>query len=82
MRSKVYLFSFSIALVIILSMSSPVWAQRAGQGLGNINGTVSDETGAVVPGADVTVLNTATSSQKVKLPHFCGQFTAFESSHI
>ena len=75
MRSKVYLFSFSIALVIILSMSSPVWAQRAGQGLGNINGTVSDETGAVVPGADVTVLNTATSSQKETVTDDLGFYT-------
>jgi hypothetical protein len=75
MRSKVYLFSFSIALVIILSITSPVWAQRAGQGLGNINGTVSDETGAVVPGADVTVLNTATSSQKETVTDDLGFYT-------
>ena len=61
MRSKFYLFSFVMVLVISL-LVTPVWAQRARQGFGNINGTVSDETGGVVPGAGVTVLNTATSA--------------------
>ncbi len=63
MRSKVYLFTVVIALVISL-VSLPVLAQRALSGTGAINGTLRDETGGVIPGAAISVLNTATGTSR------------------
>ncbi len=74
MRSKVYLLTVVIALVISL-VSLPALAQRALSGTGNINGTVSDETGGVVPGASITVLNTATGAHSETVTDDLGFYT-------
>src|ERR1041384_5801680 len=44
-------------LALILVCAAPVWAQSSN---GRISGVVSDNSGAVVPGAKITVTNTGT----------------------
>jgi len=46
-----------VVLCVLLLTSIPVWGQ---QSFGNLSGTVTDPTGAVVPGVAVTVTNAAT----------------------
>src|SRR6516225_4967876 len=50
-------FLLSIGLVALALALPPAWAQT---GLGTVSGTVRDPAGAVVPGAQVTVINTET----------------------
>ena len=50
------------ALTVAVMTSAPLHAQLAGKGA--ITGTVTDPTGAVVPGATVTATNTATRRQR------------------
>ncbi|MGH9598451.1 MAG: carboxypeptidase regulatory-like domain-containing protein, partial [Terracidiphilus sp.] len=47
-----------VALLALALCSSPAWAQS---GAGSIQGTVSDPTGAVIPGAAIRVVNQATN---------------------
>ena len=49
------------ALFVLLCIVSPGWAQRASSGL---TGTVSDSSGHVVPGVEVTALQVATGLQR------------------
>jgi len=49
--------TFLCISVLVLSAGAPAWAQA---GRGDINGTVTDPSGAVIPGAAVTALNHAT----------------------
>src|SRR5580658_2976064 len=49
--------AFLCISVLVLSAGAPAWAQA---GRGDINGTVTDPSGAVIPGAAVTALNHAT----------------------
>src|SRR5579875_1572426 len=51
-------FGFLLLIVTLLMVTSPLLAQVAGNGV--IQGTVTDPTGAVVPGATVTATNVAT----------------------
>jgi hypothetical protein len=46
-----------LLLLLALSVSTPAWAQFE---TATVVGTVKDSTGAVVPGAKVTLTNTAT----------------------
>ena len=48
--------SFSMALGLLLLCSASVWAQSTG----SISGVVTDESGAVIPGAAVSATNTQT----------------------
>src|SRR5262249_7826041 len=48
--------SFSMAVGLMLLCSVGVWAQSTG----SISGVVTDESGAVIPGAGVSVTNTQT----------------------
>ena len=41
---------FTSALLVVLGLASPAWAQYSS----TLEGTVSDQSGAVVPGATVT----------------------------
>src|SRR5262245_63948639 len=50
------------ALLLALSFGSTAWAQGS---VGNIYGTVSDESGAVLPGATVTLAGPAGSRTTV-----------------
>ncbi len=52
------LLAFATAALFLVFAGRPIAAQTSGNG--NINGTVSDQTGATVPNATVVVLNTDT----------------------
>ena len=43
---------------------------------GAISGTIFDPSGAVVPGADVTVINTSTGAERVLISNEAGRFRA------
>ena len=53
---KRFVIAASIGLLAFLFGSAPVWAQATAQ----INGTVRDQSGAVLPGVEVTVTQTET----------------------
>src|ERR671939_535046 len=48
-------------LACVFAFTAPAWAQTIN---GNIVGTVTDEQGAAVPGATVTVTNVATGAER------------------
>src|SRR5215813_4156121 len=60
-------------LFLCLVLSSSVFAQVAG---GSISGTVTDASGAVVPNAQVTVLNTATGVMRTLVTNDSGFYNA------
>ncbi len=65
-----------VAAVIIAAMSAfapPVWAQ-AGATTASIAGTVIDSTGAVLPGADVTVKDMGTGTTYTAVTGSRGEF--------
>ena len=53
--------SFLTRFVLIALMLAGSYASRAQTSAGMVSGTVRDQTGAVIPGAAVTLLNTATN---------------------
>ena len=59
-----------------------VFASGSGTSLGQslekgaISGTIFDPSGAVVPGADVTVINTSTGAERVLISNEAGRFRA------
>src|SRR6266540_1061391 len=60
-------------LLLAVSMA-PAWV--VGQtSMGGVNGTVTDSTGAVVPGATVTLVNQATNVRAERLSNNSGFFT-------
>jgi hypothetical protein len=50
--------SWIVALLLILLLAGNAWPQA---GIGTVSGTVRDQTGAVIPGANVLLRNTATN---------------------
>ena len=63
------------ALALALLCATGAWAQSQAT-TGVIEGTVKDETGAVLPGATVTVRNTDTGFEKVLQSDASGRFYA------
>ncbi len=64
----------AIAVVVVLLAScSFVWAQS---GRGTVSGTVHDSSGASVPGAKVTVINSATNETYDLATNDAGDYTA------
>jgi hypothetical protein len=61
------------ALLLCVMWQTPVLAQNATTG--SINGTVMDSSGAVVPGASVTVTDLATRDQRALVSNAEGRFT-------
>src|ERR1700722_7741528 len=57
-RQLIFLFR---SLLFLLALASSTWVARAAVG-GRISGTISDSSGAVVVGADITALNGATGA--------------------
>ena len=49
-----------MSIIVCIALSLPAFAQSRG---GEVNGTITDSTGAVVPGATVTLTNQATNIQ-------------------
>lgn len=62
-----------ISLLLFVSLFAA--GSRAQSTFGTISGTVKDATGAVVPGATITLTNTGTSSQRVATTDAGGEFT-------
>ena len=61
------------ALLLMLALAAPfsAWAQTF---RGGINGTVTDQTGAIVPGATVEIVETATSVSHKGISSSAGEF--------
>ncbi|MGH9585594.1 MAG: carboxypeptidase regulatory-like domain-containing protein, partial [Acidobacteriaceae bacterium] len=75
---KVVTGLFAIAVVALLSS---VWTPLNAQSVstfdtGTINGTITDSTGAAIPNATVTVLNTGTGFKKTVTSNGAGNFSA------
>src|ERR1700749_2803823 len=51
-------------LAFVFAFTAPAWAQTIN---GNIVGTVTDEQGAAVPGATITVTNVATGAERTAM---------------
>ena len=71
-RLKNLLFSTSVALCFFLVWTSTLSAQVT---TGDILGTVTDQTGAVVPNATVTATNTGTAQQRTAQTNNTGDYT-------
>src|SRR5215467_3943240 len=61
------------ALLIFFFIAAAVFAQTAG---GTILGKVTDQTGAILPGADITIKNTATGVTRAVLSNETGLYNA------
>jgi len=68
----------SQALLLILLFAAGLWLPlaRAQQGDGTIQGTITDQTGAVIPNATVTVTNVATGVAVKRVTNKAGDFNA------
>src|SRR6266571_3546881 len=66
-------FSVAVLLVLLLTCSSLAWAQELTTG--SIIGVVRDESGAVIPGASISVTNKATEAQRTALSSETGGFS-------
>ena len=64
-------FNLSIGLLFLLLAVSDAWAQATAQ----INGRVADQTGAVLPGVDVTATQTATGLTRNAVTDETGSYT-------
>ena len=60
-------------VVLLLGLNGLGWAQS---GRGSVTGTVRDSSGAAIPGADVTVINSATNQTYTLTTNETGNFTA------
>src|SRR5438046_5002707 len=68
---KRVLLGFSGVLFIDTLISSTVWAQATAQ----INGTVKDSTGAVLPGVEITAVQTETGIARTTVTNETGSYT-------
>lgn len=68
------LFGHTCVLGMLFLLANPVVAQTLASG-GAIEGTVKDETGAVLPGATVTVLNEETGTARTSTTDGTGSYT-------
>ena len=68
---------FSIAALILLLTASIAWAQATAQ----LNGRVTDESGAVLPGVSVTVTQTDTAFTRTVVTDETGAWTDGEHPH-
>jgi hypothetical protein len=62
----------SVILVLMLSVTGHAWAQAS---TGTISGTVSDQTGAVLPGVTITAVNSGTNLTREVFTNENGQYT-------
>ncbi len=75
MRPKIHLIScFLLVLILGFHLGGPAQAQRAQQGAGNIQGTVTDASGGVIPGVDVTARNVATGIERMSVSNDSGYY--------
>jgi hypothetical protein len=64
--------SFSLLCILILSAGTAAFAQG---GRGGVNGLVTDATGAIVPGAKITLLNRATGVEQHSVTTAAGLYS-------
>ncbi len=62
----------SVMLALMLSVTGHAWAQGS---TGTISGTVSDQTGAVLPGVTITAVNSGTNLTREVFTNESGQYT-------
>lgn len=74
LRRSCYSFGRGLLLLVLVSALSPV-AGLAQSTFGSIVGTVKDVSGAVVPGAAVTVTNTETSAERTVATGAGGEYS-------
>jgi len=67
-------FSAAVALLLAIVLAAPVHAQQT---LGSLNGTVLDSSGAAIPGARITVVNTQTDLTRSTISQQNGFFQIF-----
>lgn len=72
--SNLFLYFITAFMLVLLTLSAIPLA-HAQSTFGTILGTVHDSSGAAVPGATVTLLNTGTSSQRTVTSDNSGNFT-------
>ena len=78
---KLSRFIFLIMLGIAIDVSMPRTAEgQAGNAAAALNGTVRDPTGAVVPDATITLLNTKTGFKKVTASNSTGNYSLVDIS--
>jgi Carboxypeptidase regulatory-like domain len=65
-----------VFLVLLALFCVPILVHGQGQGSAAISGTVMDPSGAVVPGAKITVMQTATGLTRKTVTNSAGQFSA------
>jgi outer membrane receptor protein involved in Fe transport len=68
-------FCVPVAMILIMVFLLPAGVLAQG-GTGRITGTISDPTGAVIPGAEVTIINTGTGRAIVAITNDRGHYTS------
>ena len=71
-NSRSYMMVLAIAMVILTLNSGSAFAQTGGTGI--VVGTVTDPSGAAVPGATVTLTDTATNSERTTTTNEAGRY--------
>jgi hypothetical protein len=66
-----FIYRFAVLIIAFSVVSLTAWAQSA---TASLSGTVTDERGAVIPGAGVTIINPATNFQKTATTDESGKF--------
>ena len=66
--------ALAVALILVTGLATPAFAQNTNSG--DIRGTVTDATGAVVPGVTVTILNVDTGVSKELATNSVGLYDA------
>src|SRR5437762_5262457 len=69
-RRQIYRLTFALALATLVGFASPAHAQVVGQ----IQGTVSDAQGGVLPGVSLTLRNTDTGVSRTSVTETDGQY--------
>lgn len=66
-----FFIQISVLLLAVTTLTTPVWAQVL---TSRIDGTVTDQTGGVLPGAEVNLLNINTNAAKTTLTNDSGLY--------
>src|SRR5579871_6590773 len=70
-RTRIYVFSV-VVLVLLMFGTTPAWTQATQSG--SVSGQVTDQSGGVIPGAEVALVDTATQSQLRTTSNAAGRY--------